>query len=130
EDAAADGGRALFEACRGNHLQVAELLLERGANPNAGTDSNGCCLTIGEVYHGDQARPIQQLLRRHGAYTPSYAMSTQEIEQAIRKGHDAIPREEFLSDIMAKCDARLLDLYLDSAPTVSEHLRLWSGEYP
>src|SRR5262249_27237964 len=72
---AAPHGRALFEACLRNHLPVAQLLLEHGANPNAGTDSNGCCLTIGEVCHGDKAKPLQQLLRRHGAHTPSYAMS-------------------------------------------------------
>jgi hypothetical protein len=30
-------------------MQVAQLLLEHGANPNAGVDSSGCCLTIGEV---------------------------------------------------------------------------------
>ena len=57
------GARALFEACCGNHLEIAKLLLEHGANPNAGSDSNGCCLTIGAVYYGDQAKPLQELLR-------------------------------------------------------------------
>jgi ankyrin repeat protein len=127
EDAAPDG-RALFEACCANHLEVAKLLLEHGTNPNAGTDSNGCCLTIGEVYHGEKAKPLQQLLRRYGAYTPSYAMSAQEMKQAIREGHEVIPHEEFLGYVVAKRDAELLDLYLDSAPT--ERVRLWSGAYP
>src|SRR5207249_7140908 len=61
---AAPHGRALFEASCANRLQVAQLLLEHSANPNAGMDSSGCCLTIGQVYHGDQAKPLQQLLRR------------------------------------------------------------------
>jgi len=127
---AAPHGRALFEACCANHLQVAELLLHHGADPNAGTDSNGCCLTICEVCHGGQARPLQELLRRHGAYTPCYAMSAQAMKEAIRDGHEVIPHEEFLGCVIAKRDSELLDLYLDSPQTVPEHIGLWSGAYP
>jgi ankyrin repeat protein len=90
EDAAPDG-RALYEACCGNHLQVAELLLNHNANPNAGVDSCECCLTIGEHYHGDRAKPLQQLLRRHGAVTPPYAMSARESRQALGDDHEADP---------------------------------------
>jgi ankyrin repeat protein len=72
EDCAPDG-RALYEACCGNHFEVAELLLKYGANPNAGMDSAECCLTIGAVYNGESAKPLQRLLRRHGAVTPPYA---------------------------------------------------------
>src|SRR5262249_7640945 len=121
---AAPHGRALFEACYANQLQVAQLLLEHGADPNAGTDSNGCWLAICEVCHGDRAKPLQQLLRRHGAHTPSYAMSAGELKQAIRDGHEVIPPEEFLGYIVEKRDAGLLDLYLESAPTVPARLGL------
>src|SRR5262249_12592583 len=121
EDAAPQG-RALFEACCANHLQIAQLLLEHGANPNAGTDSSGCCLTIGEVYHGNKAKPLQQLLRRHGAYTPPYAMSAQEMKQAIRAGHEVICHPEFLGNVMRKRDLELLDLYLDSDRTVPDRM--------
>jgi ankyrin repeat protein len=127
EDSAPDGA-ALFNACCGNHLEVAQLLLEHGANPDAGTDSNGCCLTIAEVCHGDKAKPLQQLLRRHGACTPPYAMSVPEMKQAIRDRHKVIHHEEFLGNIMAKHNAELLGLYLDSDPTVP--MRVWSGAYP
>jgi ankyrin repeat protein len=72
EDAAAEG-RALYEACCRNHLEIAEVLLEHGANPNAGMDSCECCLTIGAIYHGEKAKPLQRLLRQHGAITPPYA---------------------------------------------------------
>jgi len=72
EDCAPDG-RALYEACCRNHFEVAELLLKHVANPNAGMDSCECCLTIGAIYHGDKAKPLQRLLRRHGAITPPYA---------------------------------------------------------
>ena len=121
-------GLALFWACYGNHLHVAELLLEHGANPNAGVDSSGCCFTIGAVYHGKQAKPLQQLLRRHGAHSPPYIMSVQEMKQAIRQGHEVIHHVEFLSNVMRKRNVELLDLYLDSDPTVLDR---WSGvTYP
>jgi ankyrin repeat protein len=121
EDLASDG-RALFEACCANHLEVAELLLKHGANSNAGLDSSGCCLTIGEVYHGDRAKPLQQLLRRHGAYTPPYSMSAQQMKQAIRDDHEVVRDGEFPGNVMRQRDAGLLDLYLDSGPTVPDRL--------
>jgi ankyrin repeat protein len=121
EDLASDG-RAIFEACCGNHLDVADLLLQRGANPNAGLDSSGCCLTIAEVYHGPRAKPLQQLLRRHGAYTPPYAMSAQQMKQAIRDGHEVVRHCEFPGNVMRKRNRELLDLYLDSDPNVPQRL--------
>jgi ankyrin repeat protein len=130
EEGAPDG-RALFEACRGNHLDVAQLLLEHGANPNAGMDSSGCCLTIGEVYHGKQAKPVKQLLRSYGAYTPAYEMSVQEMKHAIRTGHEVIRDGEFLGNVIQKRNALLLELYLDSDPAVLGRMNCWSGvSYP
>lgn len=119
-------GAALFNACSRNHLDVAQLLLDHGANPNAGADSSGCCLTICEVCHGSRAKPLQQLLRRHGAYTPPYAMRVQELRKAIQDRHEVIHHEEFISSIMA--NAKLLDLYLDSDPTLP--MSVWIGAYP
>ena len=128
---AAPNGRALFEACARNHLEIARLLLEHGANPNAGTDSNECCLTIGRICHGDEAKPLEELLRRHGAYLPPYKMDVQQLKQAIRDGHEVILHEEFLGNVMAKSDAKLLDLYLDSDPTVPERMQFGGGvTYP
>lgn len=121
EDAAPQG-RALFEACCANHFDVAELLLENGANPNAGMDSSGCCLTIGEVYHGEKAKPLQQLLHRHGACKPPYAMSAPEMEQAIRDNQEVVRHDEFCDCVMGTRDVALLELYLDSDPTVVNQL--------
>jgi ankyrin repeat protein len=126
-EASAPRGAALFNACAGNHLHVAQLLLEHGADANAGSDSNGCCLTIGAVYHGERAKPLQQLLRRHGAYTPPYSMSVQEMKQAIQEGHEVIRHAEFLGNVMRKRDAALLDLYLHSDPTIPKRMDFWSG---
>ena len=96
--------------------------MEHGAAPNAGTDSNGCCLTIAEVSHGAQAKPLQQLLRRHGAYTPPYAMTAQELKQAIRDGHEVVHHDEFCGNVVRTRDLKLLDLYLDSEPTALDSL--------
>jgi len=127
EDLAPDG-RALFEACQVNNLEIAQLLLKHGANPNAGLDSSGCCLTIGEVCHGARAKPLQELLRRHGACTPPYAMSVQEMKRAINGRQNVVHHEEFLGNVMAKRDAKLLALYLEADSTVP--MRVSSGSYP
>ena len=124
---AAPLGRALFEACCRNHVELVELLLDHGADPNAGTDSNGCCLTIGEVYHGDNAKPVQQLLRQHGAITPPYCMTVREMKQAIRDNHDVVRHDEFLSNVITQRDRGLLELYLDSDPTVLQRIEPGSG---
>jgi ankyrin repeat protein len=67
-----------------NHFEIAKLLLEHGANPNAGVDSSECCLTIGSIYHGDQAKHLQKLLRQYGAYIPPYRMNAEQMKRAIR----------------------------------------------
>jgi ankyrin repeat protein len=115
-------GRALWEACSAMHIDVAKLLLHRGANPNAGVDSCECCLTIVEVYHGDQAKPLQELLRSHGAYWPPYRMDINQLKQAIRENSPAVRHDEFLRCVMQNCDAELLELLLNSDDSVLERL--------
>jgi ankyrin repeat protein len=121
-EGAAPRGQALYEACCRNHLEIAKLLLEHGADPNAGVDSCECCITIGKVYHGDQAQPLQQLLRQHGAYTPPYAMTRQEIKQAIRASHEVVRHPEFSGNVLRTHDLPLLELYLGSEPSALDHL--------
>jgi ankyrin repeat protein len=124
-------GAALYLASCGNHLEVAELLLEHGADPNAGMDSSECCLTIGMIRHGDQAKPLQELLRRHGAYAPPYHMDVAQMKAAIRGGHEVVRDEEFLGNLIEKRDGKLLDLYLDADPNVPELLSSGCGiTYP
>jgi len=121
EDGAPDG-LALYLACVGNHLDVARLLLEHGANPNAGLDSCMHCVNITRVYHGEQAQPLEELLRRHGAYTQPYHMSVRQMKQAIRDGHEVTRHCEFLGNMMGKHNAALFDLYLASDPTVVDRM--------
>ena len=118
----APDGLALYMACAGNHLEVARLLLEHGANPNAGLDSCMHCVNITRVYHGEQAKPIEDLMRRHGAYTQPYHMSVRQMKQAIRDGHEVTRHPEFLGNLMGKRNTKLLDLYLDSDPTNIERM--------
>lgn len=115
-------GRALWEACSANHIEVAKLLLEKGANPNAGIDSCECCLTIAEVYHGDRAKPLQDLLRSHGAYWPPYRMDVEQLKQAIRDNSPTVRHEEFLRCVMQSCDVELLELLLASDDSALDRL--------
>jgi ankyrin repeat protein len=126
EDAAPQG-RALYEACSHNHLAIAELLLAHGANPNAGVDSCECCLTIGRIYHGERAGPLEQLLRKHGAYTPPYRLSVAELKQAIRDDHEVTRHGEFESTVLAKQNRQLLELYLDSRRGAAKGLHFGGG---
>jgi ankyrin repeat protein len=119
-------GRALWEACRSNHFDAAKLLLDHEANPNAGVDSCECCLTIGEVYHGDHAKPLQDLLRNHGAYWPPYRMDLEQLKKSIRDASPAVQHDEFLRCAMQNCDAELLDLLLSSDNTLI--FRLETGD--
>lgn len=117
-------GRALYEACVQNHVDIARLLLEHGADPDAGVDSCECCLTICKTYHGDRAKPLQQLLRQHGASTPPYAMNARELKQAIRDNDPIVRHEEFCGNVLRSHNRELLDLYLDSDPTALDQLDL------
>jgi ankyrin repeat protein len=124
-------GLALFNACERNDLPMAQLLLDHTADPNAGRDSCGCCLTICQVCHGRRAKPLQQLLRKYGAYTPPYAMSTAEMKQAIRDRHQVVHDEEFFGNLLAKCDKELMDLYLDLQSTAKGEIKCLGGSvYP
>jgi ankyrin repeat protein len=109
---AAPAGRALYAACCGNHLEVAELLLKHGADPDAGVDSSECCLTIGTIIHGDRAKPLAELLRKHGALFPPYRMSVSQLKQAIRDNHPVVRHGDFFESVLGKGNPGLLDLYL------------------
>lgn len=126
-ESAAPDGAALFYACWGNHLDTVRVLLEHGANPNAGLDSCGCCLTIGKHSHGTAAKPVSELLRQYGAFDPPYDMTTKELKQAIQAGSPVLQHEEFSGNILDRNNAELLELYLDSDPTIVERLQAACG---
>jgi ankyrin repeat protein len=80
------------------------------------------CVNITRVYHGEQAKPLEQLVRCHGGYTQPYHMNVRQMKKAIRDGHEVIRHPEFLGNMMAKRNAELLELYLDSDPTLADHM--------
>jgi len=130
EDLAPDG-LALYWTCCGNHYEIAELLLKHGANANAGVDSCECCLTICRRYNGSSAAKLQRLLRRHGAVTPPYAMTTAQMKQALRNGDPVIRDEEFLARLLSRRDLELLDLLLQADTDVVKNMHAYSGvAYP
>ena len=129
----ASRGRALFEACAGNHLETAKLLLERGADPNAGVDSSGSCLTIVEFNHGKKGRQMQTLLREHGAVTPPYAMDDAALERAMREGDAVVAHSQFLHELMGRDNPALIGVFLEITPDVGDLFQLtdiWGGNYP
>ena len=124
-------GRALFEACGGNHLDVADLLLRHGANPNAGVDSSGCCLTIVKYHHPKSCKPMRNLLRQFGAHTPPYDMNIKEMKQALRDQSEVIYDEEFLGNLMDRKDVGLLESYLKLDASVPNRMQVYGGiTYP
>jgi len=126
-------GRALFESCAGNHLEAANMLLEWGADANAGVDSSGTCLTIVEARHGDQAGPMQELLREYGALMPAFAMDDEALENAMREGAAVVEHEEFLHEVMGRDSPKLYRVLLEIVADLGDRLRLtdiWGGNYP
>ncbi len=115
-------GRALYEACCANHFEVAKLLLEKGANPKAGVDSCECCLTIGEVYHGEHAKPLQRLLLSYGAYWPPYRMDAVQLNRAIHDRSPAVQHDEFLRCVIQTGNSDLLELLLNLDDSVIARL--------
>ena len=132
EELAPRGG-GLFGACAGNHPETAKLLIERGADPNAGVDSSGTCLTIVEYNHGEKGGPMQALLREHGAVTPPYAMDDAALERAMRAGEEGVSDPQLLHEVMGRDNPALIGLFLDTTPNAGELFQLtdiWGGNYP
>ncbi|MBI1924736.1 sigma-70 family RNA polymerase sigma factor [Candidatus Poribacteria bacterium] len=125
-------GRALFEASAGNHLETARRLLEHGADPNAGVDSSGCCLTIVKHNHAENCHEMQQLLRSYGAFLPPYAMSPQELEEALRRNdQQVIEHEEFMRCVIGTDD--VIRVMVETHPELVARMNdgvLWSNTHP
>lgn len=105
-------GLALFEACSQNHFDIARLLLDQGADPNAEVDSCGCCLTIAELKHGGQAERLIALLRDHGARTPMYALSVDDLRRHVTEISPVVDDPDFFESLLRCGDGSLIDAYL------------------
>jgi ankyrin repeat protein len=126
-------GKALFEACAGNHLETAQLLLDRGADVHAGVDSSGTCLTIVEAKHPQRAQKMQALLRAHGAVTPSFAMDDADLMRAIEAGVDTSTDDQLLHELMGRDNPALIRAFLDRTTDAGKLFQLtdiWGGNCP
>ncbi len=126
-------GGALFAACTGNYLETAELLLKRGADPNAEVDSSGSCLATVEYNHGTKGHRLQDLLREYGAVTPPLAMDDATLERAVREGDGIVQHPQFLHKLMGQNNPELIGIFLETTPDVGDLFRLtdiWGGNYP
>ena len=127
-------GRALFSAAAGNHLETAALLLAAGADANAGEDSSGSCLTIVEHRYPQECGPMVELLREHGARKPPYAMSVEELKEAVQSGEaTTLEHDQFLHELLSRGDAALFDTVLEEHPEIVPNLvptDIWGGDVP
>jgi len=97
-------------------------------------DSSGSCFTIVEHAHPESCGPMQELLRRHGALKPAWAMSVEELKEDLRRrGADLDDDNSFLHDFLGHEDEELYDLFIEKygeripriAPT-----DIWGGNLP
>jgi ankyrin repeat protein len=115
-------GHALFEASALNHLPTAELLLKADADPNGHVDSSGNCITIVEDRHPETCGPMQELLRKHGAYTPVWNLTVEELKEKLRGESEALS-DDFFHHVLAQDDPEIFDLFVeycgDRLPTLA-----------
>jgi len=126
-------GGALFEASANNHLDIAALLLQHGADANAHGDSSGTCITIVETKHPQNCRPMQDLLRQHGAFMPPYALDDEALEREIRADGPALADEQFMHEVLGRKKPQLMRLVLEKHAEKMDRLLLsdiWGGNYP
>ena len=126
-------GGALFEASANNHLDVAALLLQHSADANASSDSSGSCITIVEAKHPDNCQAMQELLRRHGAFIPPWALDDHALEEQIQTNGPALRDEQFLHEVLGRKNTALIRLVLERHADMLDRLILsdiWGGNYP
>ena len=118
----ANEGHALWMACATGRVDMVKLLLEIGANPNAAPDSSDSCLGITNSRAGDAAPAIEQLLRAHGATTPTWHLSNHELRDAFETNAPISHEHWFAEEVLARNDVALADLLLERDPSVVDRL--------
>ena len=115
-------GHALWMACARGHTAMVEVLLEHGANPNSAPDSSNSCLGIAVAWAGDAAATIEGLLRAHGAITPVWSMTPNDLREAIATSASVTQAPDFAEEVIARNDLPLTDLLLEADPAVTRRL--------
>ena len=115
-------GCALFIATENWRHDIMRLLLEAGANPNAGLDSTGCCLSVlvdHRKWGNHPAREAYDLLVEHGAIDPDeidFAKLPREIVEEVEPIHWMEDVEEIESWAKHYGTDRLKDLWWGLGP--------------
>ena len=137
-------GHALWMACARGDAAMVEVLLAHGADPNSAPDSSDSCLGIAVAWAGDAASVIEGLLRDHGATTPVWSMTTEELGAAIDTGPPVTPTPTttgaavarapitpprittgapgFAEEVFARNDLPLTELLLEANPDAARRL--------
>ena len=109
-------GAALHGASGENLLDVMEVLLEHGANPNGEVDSSSCCLGIVKYHHKGKAQKARKLLRKYGATLPVYHLSPKQLTAELKAGkvreelqHEVV---SYLAAVMDADQPELVDHYV------------------
>lgn len=115
-------GHALWMACARGDTAMVEVLLDHGADPNSAPDSSNSCLGIALAWAGDAATTIERLLRDHGAITPIWSMTPEELRAAIAPGANVSRAPGFAEEVFARNDLPLAELLLEADPDAARRL--------
>ena len=115
-------GHALWMACARGDTAMVKVLLDHGADTNSAPDSSNSCLGIAVAWVGDEATTIERLLRDHGATTPVWSMTPDDLREAIATRSPVTRTPDFAEEVIARNDPALTDLLLESDPGVAQRL--------
>ena len=103
-------------------MSIAEALLDHGADPNSAPDSSDSCLGIARSRQGKAARRIEELLLAHGAETPPWHMTRDELRDALAQGAPVCRTPWFAEEALARNDLGLACLLLEKDPEAARRL--------
>ena len=115
-------GHALWHACARGRAAIAQVLLSHGADPNSAPDSSDSCLGVVRSRPGKVARRIEELLLAHGAETPAWHMTDDELRDALAKDASVCRTPWFTEEALARNNLGVARLLLEKDPEAAIRL--------